>query len=388
MGNMWKQALTTTSDSVLCEAWTLCRRIVGIITGIEICLLAAIYVTFIFSDRVPLPGLVAMGLLWMARRWATGRLTTAIPINIPLLAILTMVPVSLYVSVDRSLSQPKFYGLILGVAVFYAVVNATRTIHSMQFATVALALFSTAVAMLGLVGTDWFPGKPFYWPQLYGRLPRLIQGIPRSLRGGFSPHAIGGTLILLIPVLFSLLWNGRPTTRIQQASDSRLLQIWQVWSQPILALSLLVTTFALILTQSRSSFIGITIGLLALAAWYNRRILWAIPTIALALFAVFKSGAGWQLTQSVLRVDAGVAEVHRRIEIWQRAIRMIRDFPHTGVGMGAFDTAVNTMYPSSIILAEARVTHAHNELLQVAVDLGIPGLVGYVDRLAGLSCPE
>lgn len=33
--------------------------------------------------------------------------------------------------------------------------------------------------------------------------------------------------------------------------------------------------------------------------------------------------------------------------------------------MGAFDTVVNTMYPSLIILADARVTHAHNELLQV-----------------------
>jgi len=49
--------------------------------------------------------------------------------------------------------------------------------------------------------------------------------------------------------------------------------------------------------------------------------------------------------------------------------------------MGAFDTVVNTMYPSLIILADARVTHAHNELLQVAVDLGIPGLVGYVALL-------
>jgi len=35
----------------------------------------------------------------------------------------------------------------------------------------------------------------------------------------------------------------------------------------------------------------------------------------------------------------------------------------------------------SIIPAGVQVTHAHNELLQVAVDLGIPGLVGYVALL-------
>ena len=348
--------------------------------GTEIFLLIAIYFLFIFSDRVPLPGLVAVSLLWMANWWATGRLTTATSMDIPILAILAMVPLSLYVSVDRSLSQPKFYGLILGVAVFYAVVNATHTIRRVQFAAVALVLASAAVAMLGLVGTDWFPGIKFFsWPQLYGHLPKLIHGIPRSLRGGFSSTGIGGTLIFLIPVLLILLWSGCSAMRIQETGDNRLLQIWWAWYRPILALVLLLTAFVLALTQSRGSFMGLGVGLLALVAWYDRHVLWAIPTIALAVFALFKSGRGWQLTQFVLRPYSW--PVQRRMEIWQRAIRMIRDFPHTGVGMGAFDTAVNTMYPSSIILADARVTHAHNELLQVAVDLGIPGLVGYVALL-------
>ena len=317
------------------------HRIAGIIVGAEIFLLIAIYLVFTFSDRVLLSGLVAMGLLWMVRWWATGRLTTATPMDIPILAILTMVPVSLYASVDRSRSQPKLYGLVLGVAVLYAVVNATRTLRGMQFAAVALVLVSAAVVMLGLVATDWPPkAKLFSWPQLYGDLPRLIQEIPRSRRGGFSPNGIGGTLIFLIPVLLSLLWSGCPATSIQEASSSRLLQIWWAWYRPILALSLLLTTFTLALTQSRSALIGISVGLLALAARHDRRALWPIPTMVLVLLAAFTSGRGVQLTQFVLRSDPWA--VQRRIEIWQRAISMIRDFPHTGIGMGAFDTAVNT----------------------------------------------
>ncbi|MGA9351515.1 MAG: O-antigen ligase family protein [Anaerolineae bacterium] len=347
--------------------------------GIEIPLLVIIYAIFTFSDRIPLLGLVAIGLLWMAHWWATGRLTTTTPMDIPVLAILTMVPLSLYVSVDRSLSQPKSYGLILGVAVFYAVVNATRTIRGVQFAAVALVLVSAAVVMLGLVGTDWFPSKLFSWPALYDHLPKLIRGIPRSIVGGFSSTGVGGTLVFLIPVLLSLLWNGRSTTRIQETSDNRLLQIWWAWNRPILVLSLLVTTFTLALTQSRGSFVGISVGLLALAAWYDRRALWAIPTLALALLALIKSGKGAQVIQFVLRVNPDA--VQWRIEIWQQAMSMIRDFPYTGVGMGTFETAVNIMYPSSIIRLYTPFTHAHNELLQVAVDLGIPGLVGYVALL-------
>lgn len=338
---MYKRAIAIVSNNFLRMARILYPRMVSIIMKVEILLLVAVYIIFVFSDRVPLSGLLAMVLLWVARWRATDRLTTATPMDIPILAILTMVPVSLYVSVDRSLSLPKFYGLILGVATFYAVVNATRTVRGMQFAAVVLILLSVAVVMLGLVGTDWSHAKLFSLSQLYSRLPKLIQEIPRSRRGGFSPNGIGGTLTFLIPVLLSLLWSGRPSLRIREASDSRLLQIWCAWYRPILALSLLLTTFMLALTQSRGSFIGIGVGLLALAAWYDRRALWAIPIIALAVFAVFQSGRGWQLTQFVLRVDADSHTVERRVEIWQRAIRIVRDFTYTGVGMGAFGTALN-----------------------------------------------
>ncbi len=317
-------------------------RMVGIITGTEIFLLVAIYILFIFSDQVPLFGLVALGLLWMARWWATGRLTTTTPMDLPILTILTMVAVSLYVSVDRSLSLPKFYGLILGIAVLYVVVNATHTVRGVQLAAVALILVSAAVVMLGLVGTDWphAKTKPFPQLQLYDHLPQLIQEIPRSRKGGFSPNGIGGTLTFLMPALVSLLSSGCPSPRIQEASDGRLLQIWRAWYRPILALSLLLTAFTLALTQSRGSFIGTGVGLLALAAWHDRRALWAIPVIALAIFAVFQSGRGWELTRFVLRVDADSQTVQRRVEIWQRAIYMIRDSPHAGVGMGAFNTAL------------------------------------------------
>lgn len=207
----------------------------------------------------------------------------------------------------------------------------------MQFAAAALVLVSAAVVMLGLVGTDWSKTKLFSLPQVYGHLPKLVQGIPRSLGGGFAPNGIGGTLIFLIPVLLSLLWR-RQLLKGSEEHNSRLLQVWRVWYRPTLALSLVLTASTLILTQSRGSFIGITVGLLALAAWHDRRALWAIPAAALAVFAVFKSGRGWELTQFVLRVDAGARTVQGRMEIWQRAVYMIQDFPYTGVSGSAPST--------------------------------------------------
>jgi hypothetical protein len=69
------------------------------------------------------------------------------------------------------------------------------------------------------------------------------------------------------------------------------------------------------------------------------------------------------------------------MEIWQRAINMIQDFPFTGIGIGTFGPLAQTLYP--VFSTTTIIPHAHNMLLEVAVDLGIPGLVLYA---ALLSC--
>jgi putative inorganic carbon (HCO3(-)) transporter len=70
-----------------------------------------------------------------------------------------------------------------------------------------------------------------------------------------------------------------------------------------------------------------------------------------------------------------------RIEIWSRAIYAIQDFAFTGMGMNTFRTIVNVLYPLQTITADVPIKdigHAHNLFLQVALDLGIPGLIGFI----------
>jgi len=73
------------------------------------------------------------------------------------------------------------------------------------------------------------------------------------------------------------------------------------------------------------------------------------------------------------------------MEIWQRAIYMIQDFPFTGVGIGTFDPVAHVLYPFFLVGPDVQIPHAHNMLLTVAVDLGIPGLVFYVALLSGFA---
>ena len=72
-----------------------------------------------------------------------------------------------------------------------------------------------------------------------------------------------------------------------------------------------------------------------------------------------------------------VSGVGGRQEIWSRAIYMIQDFSFTGIGMGSFGEVADLLYPF-FLYTEGSIPHAHNIFLQIAVDLGIPGLIAWL----------
>jgi putative inorganic carbon (HCO3(-)) transporter len=65
---------------------------------------------------------------------------------------------------------------------------------------------------------------------------------------------------------------------------------------------------------------------------------------------------------------------------------MAQDFPFTGIGMGTFRQVANAMYPFFLAGPDADIPHAHNLLLQVAVDQGLPGLIMWLALLLLVIC--
>ena len=62
---------------------------------------------------------------------------------------------------------------------------------------------------------------------------------------------------------------------------------------------------------------------------------------------------------------------------------MIQDFPLTGVGLNTFPVVVEALYPLVLASADPRPPpHAHNFLLQVGVDFGVPGIMAVLWLLA------
>nr|MBP7693682.1 hypothetical protein [Anaerolineales bacterium] len=53
-------------------------------------------------------------------------------------------------------------------------------------------------------------------------------------------------------------------------------------------------------------------------------------------------------------------------------------------GLNTFRTVVHVLYPLFLIAPDFDVAHAHNEFLQAALDLGLPGLIAFL-ALNGLA---
>ena len=107
----------------------------------------------------------------------------------------------------------------------------------------------------------------------------------------------------------------------------------------------------------------------------------ALVGIALVSFlATHQQVVGNWLANSNLVTSAGVSldTFNGRLEVWSRAIYGIEDFPFTGMGMNIFRNAVQILYPLPNALSGIDIGHAHNEFLQAALDLGIPGLIAFI----------
>lgn len=296
-----------------------------------------------------------------------------------------MLPVSLYASADFTTSLPKLTGILLGVSVFYAIVNTTLTLqHTLQLVGL-LILAATAMAGFSLVGTNWNTGKLPIISQLYQFLPTYTHNLTGA--GGFHPNQVGGTMILVVPLSLAVLFkvgsgNRSQSRHLMHALPTRTWRHRHVIMIPLVMCVLLMLS-TLVLTQSRSALFGLSIALLVLLALQNRVI--GITFVALVILAgiiVWRVGTMQeaQLFLDTITVGsaAGTIDFVGRQELWSRAIYMLQDFPYTGVGLGMFNQVLHVLYPAFLISPEANVFHAHNVFLQVGVDLGLPGLVAYI----------
>jgi putative inorganic carbon (HCO3(-)) transporter len=146
-------------------------------------------------------------------------------------------------------------------------------------------------------------------------------------------------------------------------------------STAVLAAIPAVAIFAgLVLTFSRGGWVACAAGLALMALLLRRhparhRLAW----LAAALGLVVLAAAGQVVERASTLRSAGELGIHQRVELYRGVLACIRQQPLTGWGLHSFET----VYPRFRTVGGYYPLDAHNDLLQVAVETGLPGAALY-----------
>jgi putative inorganic carbon (HCO3(-)) transporter len=199
-------------------------------------------------------------------------------------------------------------------------------------------------------------------------------GMRRFLPDGFNANVVAGALVVLLP--FALAGAvAAPVTSANGSLGLRLLCL-------LVGCGMLAV---LPLTESRAAYVAALGAIVVfIALRWPRYALYAAPVVLVALLIVGIVLGGPSAWSTWLQ--SGVARsIGQRMEIWSRAVLLLQRHPLTGPGFGCFEPLLSSQYPL-YTLPRGTVTHAHNLFLQVAVDLGLPGLISYLSILGLAFC--
>jgi O-antigen ligase len=135
------------------------------------------------------------------------------------------------------------------------------------------------------------------------------------------------------------------------------------------ALTLVVSSWALVISRTRNAWLGAVAGLATLVLIRAPRALWLIPAGIAAVLAVGPAPVLDRLTVT----DAASRD---RYYMWQAGIDMILDKPVFGQGPGR----ILTVYPA-YRWADApnpRAPHLHDNALQIAAERGLPCVIWWI----------
>lgn len=289
-------------------------------------------------------------------RWAgSGRLGYRTPMDFGIVLIELMAVVTVLITALPDLTYPQVMRLLIGIGLFYSIVSWVSSVKKIESSLLATIMIGVILAGTALISVQWVVDKlRFLNFTFLTRLPEIIQD-------RVHPNVMAGNLAIFVPfALGAGIFSGKHYSLAARAC--------------LVGLALAISG-VIILTQSRGAFLAV-IAAIFILAWL--RSVWV--GVALSLFGLaglaYAYFSGFDFIRAYYwLVASGGDTLGIRMEIWSRALFMLHDFPFTGVGMGSFQDVMNMLYPLRPTPVE--IGHAHQIFLQVAVDLGIPGLIGW-----------
>src|SRR5712692_7573850 len=186
----------------------------------------------------------------------------------------------------------------------------------------------------------------------------------------FNANFFASYEMAVFAVAFGLLCDRRPTEGLR-------------WKTPLLWLTAGAVTVAVVLAQSRGALLAFVVAVACVGLYRFGKLFLAVIMLGLIAGALVQN----PLQQRVLTVGAQDPYAYTRLAIWQNSLGRIIDHPW-GVGLGLYKyTSFQYRFPveSAIARYGKRAESAHNEYLQLAVELGVLGLVFFLAGVALLG---
>lgn len=257
---------------------------------------------------------------------------------------------SIWSSPDRGFSFYNYYHLMgRYILIYYLVVNNIHSAEQIKRLTWAILGSALAVTLYGFyqylfsanMSAEWVDGEQF--PDLKFRVFSTLE----------NPNLLGGFLVTIMAIAAGLGLK-EPTLR------GRLMFFGLVF----------IFGSCLVLTYSRGAWISLVSVILVFGVLFNRRIFWlllVLPVIGLCAHDVLL-----ERLMSILNPTDTSSTL--RLALWESTIAMILDKPLFGIGWGAY-WLVYPEYDFFINDASTKIVHAHNMYLNIAAEIGIPGLM-------------
>ncbi len=281
-------------------------------------------------------------------------------VNLPVLLLLGLAVVSCAVSPQKAYSAQETLRLGAGVLLYFVVTYQFRRSEYLAKLVDVLVFLALVTSLLGFA--------------------QFASSSTKYATGMFGDHQLFGSfLMLLLPIV--------GITAITETKTNR-----QLTAQ----VATIMTAACLLLTHTRSAWIGGAAGLLALGLLTTyalsrhsrigaRKHEWAIPVMLLfvgaGFFLTVSPDTGSILERADTLTQAGKETGWQyRADKARGSLAMIRERPLTGWGIGLYPYYQRQFTGSGAALAGGYVKpflneEAHNLYLQTAAELGIPGLV-------------
>jgi len=326
---------------------------------IEHCILAVTF--FLPLSLNACSGFLGLGaILWLVKMIMKGKLdfkSTPFDVGIALLVLLSAA--SIWASPDREFSFYNYYNLMgRYVLIYYLVVNNINS--TLQIKKIIWVMLTSAAVVtfygfyqylfgVNISLNEWVDGQQF--PDLKLRVFSTLE----------NPNLLAGFLVTMMSIGAGMGYKAA-TMR------GRVILFG------------LVTMFGvcLILTYSRGAWLSLLAVIGVYGMLCNRKIFWLLIFLPVAMLC----GHDAILERIMSIVNPTDTSSTLRIALWESTIAMIMDKPLLGIGWGAY-WLVYPEYDFFLNNANVKIFHAHNMYLNIAAEIGIPGLITFLSIMYG-----